>query len=657
MRRVQSSVLRILAGAAVIASIAVLAHGEPTQAVTPVYADGAGTCAGLTPCHTTIQAAVDDTGPGASEVFVFPGTYAESVDLSSSPASDISLVTVDAAGAPAPGTATIVPGSGRAIDTSVALGGDVTIDGFVLDSPDDDGMHLEAANATLAHVTANNNADNGIFVDVSGNITVSDSTANDNGDPDPGFELLAGGDVTITNAAASRNNNGFEMSVGGSLTITGATATGNAERGFNFGSGPLTMSDTVAGNNGEDGFNFGAAAITVTNTTAIDNGEEGFDFGSDDATITNTTANGNGSDGFSFGAATLVVSNTQANNNGFAGFDFGSDDATFTDTAANGNGADGFSFGAATLSVTGSHADNNTENGFTFGSDDATFTNTTANGNGLDGFDFGAANVTVSGSQASGNDENGFDFGADAVSITGTSIMDNGIDGLDFGAGGTSVVAGGIICGNANSGINDSGDIDATANWWGSASGPTNAANPGGTGDVIIDGGATVTFDPWIEAISSSGDPATATLPSTVSFQFASADGTAFLAEGAGPFQVTTDNGSVSPATGSVNAADGTLEVTLTPATEGTATVTVTGPCGLDDTLGGNSVTLDVAAAPVGPTPTGGAGAGGETPVALPETGSGPTTSGDSAPWLGIVAAIAAAAVAGAGVLAVTRRR
>src|SRR6185369_17266697 len=36
---------------------------------------------------------------------------------------------------------------------------------------------------------------------------------------------------------------------------------------------------------------------------------------------------------------------------------------------------------------------------------------------------------------------------------------------------------------------------DGTRNWWGSASGPTNGGNPGGTGTTLA---GNVTFNPWL---------------------------------------------------------------------------------------------------------------------------------------------------------------
>jgi hypothetical protein len=42
------------------------------------------------------------------------------------------------------------------------------------------------------------------------------------------------------------------------------------------------------------------------------------------------------------------------------------------------------------------------------------------------------------------------------------------------------------------------GTLDAGFNWWGSATGPTNSANPGGTGQPIADPDANVSFSPFL---------------------------------------------------------------------------------------------------------------------------------------------------------------
>ena len=70
------------------------------------------------------------------------------------------------------------------------------------------GVHIDSisGNITITNVTANGNR-GGVNADAFvGNVTVSGSTANDN-DPDEGFELDAGGTITVTGSTA----NGSEM--------------------------------------------------------------------------------------------------------------------------------------------------------------------------------------------------------------------------------------------------------------------------------------------------------------------------------------------------------------------------------------------------------------------------------------------------------------
>lgn len=75
-----------LAEACLVVALATCVTANPARAVTPVFVDLVDpTCGGFgTPanCFATIQAAVDNAGPPPAAVFVFPDTYAESVDLS-----------------------------------------------------------------------------------------------------------------------------------------------------------------------------------------------------------------------------------------------------------------------------------------------------------------------------------------------------------------------------------------------------------------------------------------------------------------------------------------------------------------------------------------------------------------------------------------------
>ena len=587
------------------ALLVALAVGS-AAAASPTYADPGGACAGLTPCYTTIQEAVDNAGPAPAEVFVFPGSYDETVDLSDMGSAiagapgDITLTTVDAAGTPTPGTATVAPAIGDGFRTFAGnFPGDVTLDGFVVLSVDVDGISIEVdGNAVIANVTADGNSSgNGVDVFSTGNVTVTDSVANGNGDE--GFDLTASGD----------------------LTISGSSADGNEDSGFNGHATNTHVSDSDADDNGFDGFNL----------------DDSVDSSSGTIEITNSHASGNsvaidGDDNFDLDAGGTV---------------------TISDSSALGNlDDDGIDINAG---------------------GDITITNTTSNDNVDEGMELDTdANVILDGVTANGNGDDGVDVEefqelAQDITVSNSLFQDNTGAGVDIDKDfhfeeAVYSVTGSILCGNGQAGLEQNSAIltDATADWWGAASGPTHLNNPSGTGDAVIDGGnpagpeepglGAADFDPWIDTASGTGGAATVGLPVVVAFEFTGGAGAVAFQAGPGDpngdptFAATTDNGTVSS---SGFASGGTLEVTLTPDTAGPATVTVTGPCGLDETLGGNSVTLDVAAAPVGPTPT---------PAQLPETGGTPA-SGAGVPWLALLVAGVALAGAGGALVAVRRRR
>jgi hypothetical protein len=93
------------------------------------------------------------------------------------------------------------------------------------------------------------------------------------------------------------------------------------------------------------------------------------------------------------------------------------------------------------------------------------------------------------------------------ATITGNTIQNNVGTGsgvhVDSAVDATKVhVNLNNIVGNSGTGVygvsnSGSGTLDAEGNWWGSATGPTHASNPGGTGDRVSDN---VDFIPWIGA-------------------------------------------------------------------------------------------------------------------------------------------------------------
>jgi hypothetical protein len=220
-----------------------------------------------------------------------------------------------------------------------------------------------------------------------------------------------------------------------------------------------------------------------------------------------------------------------------------------------------------------------------------------------------------------GNDVHGMDVIATAgpIFVLAPTAIGNGLVGVRLTPpnGSQNRVEGGILCSNA-SGLALLSDsvVDAEGNWWGSASGPFHPTkNPAGTGNTVLDsmnlGLGDVDFLPLIDTVTGSavGTPM-AGIPSPVSFQFSGGGGTVFLgapavlppfvAFGPGaipPFTVTTDNGTIMSAIETAPSArtflthpDGIARVDLIAFDLGSATVTITGPCGLSGTLAADVV-------------------------------------------------------------------
>jgi hypothetical protein len=224
-----------------------------------------------------------------------------------------------------------------------------------------------------------------------------------------------------------------------------------------------------------------------------------------------------------------------------------------------------------------------------------TITNCTTNGNGLDDGDDGiyvndiAGDLLISNCTAIGNGEDGFDpeeVEGDVTitdSVVRLTVEQEGVDLDVLEDADLILVNGNIICEN-NDGLESDETTNAEGNWWGCTAGPGNA----GCDTVIGDG--PVDYTPWIDTITASA-PASVIVgePAIVSFQFSGGPPAVYLGEGPGDlhgdptFVVTTDNGTVTG--GFINAPHGVMEVTLVPDTEGTATVTVVGPCGLDEQI------------------------------------------------------------------------
>jgi uncharacterized repeat protein (TIGR01451 family) len=270
-----------------------IALAAPAAADTS-YVDGGGACDGLVPCFTTIQAAVVATAPPA-EIFVFPGTYMETVDLAlmnGGVKGDISLVTVDAVGTPTPGTASIEPPMLAAILHDQAeptpFTGDVLVDGFTVMSVNDDGIELETidGDVTIRNVTASGNGSDGLDIEIvtPGRVlTVTDTEASAN--QTDGFHIemrSAGGEVRLTRVTTEDNldSDGVEVNADDPmffdvlLEIVDLVSTGNSADGLDVDTGgSVEIADSDLSGNGDDGVD-----ITVTGDVEIVDTTTAFNF-------------------------------------------------------------------------------------------------------------------------------------------------------------------------------------------------------------------------------------------------------------------------------------------------------------------------------------------------------------------------------------------
>ena len=535
-------------------------------------------CAGLTPCYHSIQVGVNHAAPGDT-IYVFPATYEEGVDLSQmDPEGDITLITVDASGNPTPGTVTVDnPGNDSEIYTGdPPFDGDVTIDGFVLRSlygaidlwvgptapaPQGEDLGLGRVlgwDVEIRNVDASHTGGDGITVRAYGNVTIKDCITNDNQGYGIGV-LQAWGDATITGCTSNNNKAPAPSELGG---ISTCRSGGICVLGAG---GQVNISNSATNNNDEDGIHveaglFGEAGVASTTTP-------------DQVIIDRCAANQNEDEGISVrGYGDITITNSTANNNG--------EDGVFV----------GGLFVGDELGV-----------GFPVDGGDVVIENCTANGNGSAGFDPDGILGTLSmQANIAMDNEDGVDldymFGAEAVLVNGSIICGNECGVF---VGGSNTVAG------VPTGMNLEG------NWWGCPGGPEAAAcdpicEPQ-TDSLALD------FTPWISEVSASAtvDPVNAGEPTVVKFQFHGGPPAVYLGEGPGdlrgpaPFTVSTDNGKLNGNGATVQefvGANGTLEVTLVPETGGTATVTVSGPCGLSNLEGAEAV-LAVLAAEFVPEP------------------------------------------------------
>ena len=596
-----------------------------------VFVDGTGNCGGHSPCYTTIQMGVNHAVAPAN-VFVFPGSYPESVNLSMmSTPGNITIVAgtgldVDKIH---PGSVTVNPAMGAAFYNSVSpFPGDVQIIGFIVMSGDSDGINLAVDSmheVFLAGVTADENALSGLKI-VSGSMLLFDSSASGN-KAGFGLDAATSGDTSLFNLRANHNKlTGIFVSAGGEIQVFGFPFS------LIFGRQLFAASADYNGGNGmelkgADDVNVASLALTSVVPANLA------------ARLPNPNLpqmmahSGLKNLPVISGAMTQVTDSgafqpVTADGNEAVGVDISSTggSGSFALARANGNGNIGVNMDVlASATAAFASANSNKGSGFHLVSetDDVEMFLITALRNYGDG-------VTV--------------YAAGQLSLVTSFIRGNSLDGVNIAAVGpdvaddTSQVTGNIICNNSVAGLRLDSYItlNAIGNWWGAADGPL----PTGSGNAIQDGhsgggAGTVNFIPFIDTVTASfvDTAAVVGFALPVRFQFSGGDKSVFLGAfplvpgftvgpgdpfGVPPFTVSTDNGVVifkfeplgasflptqtGPTLGTfINRPEGITEVGLFAGRSGAAKITLTGPCGLD-----GSITIPVRGTPAPALSTGG---------------------------------------------------
>ena len=320
------------------AATVVLALSAPLAAAPQVYADSAAACNGLTPCYSTITEAVTNAGPAPASVGIFPGTYAESIDLSTMGSAigglpgDITLQALDGAGQPIAGGVIIDPdasggpGSGAGLSTggSGPFAGDIILRGLTVTSPDVtavslilDGdlliedFHFEtAAELGLGAVVDGDfavvrgivdlNGTGGMLVSASGQGTINDVNAIRN--QGPGIVAVTEQFLVLDSLDSEFNETGLQVASCTTVDIANTVFRGNSVDGgmiqmgqpaclFMGLSNEVPSAEALINRRGslveENGSLAGAGTfITANNLTTFGNGNVGVSFVGEGAEVT-----------------------------------------------------------------------------------------------------------------------------------------------------------------------------------------------------------------------------------------------------------------------------------------------------------------------------------------------------------------------------------
>ncbi|MDQ2807761.1 MAG: C25 family cysteine peptidase [Chloroflexota bacterium] len=475
----------------------VLRPVDPKQPLASLYVDPADICGGNIPCYTTIQAAVNAANAGDT-VNVGPGTYRENVivtkPLTLAGTNQRNTVVQPAISDPncgGGGGGSLCPGASNIF---LVQADDVTIHDFTLDGDN------PTLNGGIPVGGANVDARNGIITNhLMGT-----------------YNNLQVFNTTVRNVFLR----GMYASSGGS---------------FNFHDNTVI---NVQGNQASIAiFNFGGAGAMTNNSVALANDAISANHSRGTQFLNNTVQNSlsgvhTDNAGDSGGSVADLIQGNRIPNcstDGYGIFVY----VPYIAPTVRGNTITGCAVGLAAFgqgAAVTTLFDQNAINGINL-----------ANSTGM--------YVTT--------DQLGFGYQNSTVLLTCNTITRNDV-GLYMEQPGGAVANATLhqnnIYGNITYGVQNATTttIDATNNWWGAASGPQHASNPGGTGDPVSD---FVTFTPFLTSVAPCAAPLTTTVvvqPSDLegwssydenTANHAFVNGSALPPYGTGSYQMTTGSG------------------------------------------------------------------------------------------------------------------
>ncbi|MBK9924171.1 MAG: hypothetical protein IPP66_02670 [Anaerolineales bacterium] len=183
------------------------------------------------------------------------------------------------------------------------------------------GLHAESSDTiTLLNVVSSYNGSNGAYLEVEGDITITnssfDSNVNSNFPEDPGLYANSnGGDITLTDVNADNNmyGAGAVLSTGGNgaITVTGGHFNGNGSFGVlaQNEDGDITLNNVTASLNKIKGAylnSYGLGNIFVNNSVFVENGSFGIYAGTFEGNINLDQVTVTGNDVTGIGAALIT---------------------------------------------------------------------------------------------------------------------------------------------------------------------------------------------------------------------------------------------------------------------------------------------------------------------------------------------------------------